>query len=159
MRSHVVYKYTCPKVGCNATYIGYTTCKLRKRAQQHRYKSSSISKHHSMEHSDDPSIPQDFFEDFTIIHKADDITNLRTLEAIYIKEENPQINVKFNELSNHMNLFKWPPSPLWWWCIVFFNILVWNIIWLSLYCFHDITTCGGIILTKIHVKSDYAFVN
>ena len=106
MCSHVVYKYTCPKVGCNATYIGYTTCKLRKRAQQHRYKSSSIHKHHSTEHPDDPSIPQDFSADFTIIHRSDEISNLRTLEAIFIKEENPHINVKFNELSNHMNLFK-----------------------------------------------------
>ena len=51
--SHVVYLYTCPKVGCNATYIGYTTCELRKRVQQHRYKSSGIYKHHQIDHPQD----------------------------------------------------------------------------------------------------------
>ena len=31
MSSHVVYQYSCPKDGCNASYIGYTTCELRRR--------------------------------------------------------------------------------------------------------------------------------
>ena len=116
-----------PKVGCNATYIGYTTCQLRKRAQQHKYKSSSIFKHHSIEHPDDTGILPGFFDDFIILHRSEDLTNLRTLEAIYIKEQNPQINVKFNELSNHMNLYKWSSSPIWWWCLGISHFFkVWN---------------------------------
>jgi len=76
--SHVVYQYSCPKDGCNASYIGYTTCELRRRVQQHQYKSSSIYKHHNVDHPEDPNIPQDFKKQFAIVHRCSNVTNLRT---------------------------------------------------------------------------------
>ena len=44
-----VYHFTCPIVTCQATYIGHTTCKVKRRAQQHRYKLSSIFSPFSLE--------------------------------------------------------------------------------------------------------------
>ena len=40
--SHVVYQFSCNLDGCNASYIGYTTCTMERRAKQHRYKGSGI---------------------------------------------------------------------------------------------------------------------
>ena len=38
-QARCVYHFTCPIVSCQAKCIGHTTCKVKRPAQQHRYKS------------------------------------------------------------------------------------------------------------------------
>jgi hypothetical protein len=92
--------------GCNASYVGYTTCALEKRAQQHRYSSSSINKHHTTEHQDNSAIPNNFKECFSILHSYNNKIDLKIVEALEIKHRKPYINVKFNECSNYFNIYK-----------------------------------------------------
>lgn len=103
--SHVVYRFRCPRDGCNAAYIGYSSCALERRAKQHRYKGSSIHEHFLTDHNTEPP-PADLHNNFEIIYKSHDVSSLRIAEAILIKTHNPYINVKFNEMSNFLNVYK-----------------------------------------------------
>ena len=105
-QSHVVYRYKCLEDGCNTTYIGYTTCTLATRATQHKYKTSSIYKHSHESHSKNPNQISDFSSNFEIIYKINEKLGLQIAEAIAIKQENPAINIKYNELSNYFNIYK-----------------------------------------------------
>lgn len=106
-RSHVVYQFRCPMDSCSASYLGYTTNTLATRAQQHRYKSSKIQTHISTDHSDSPNIPADtFINSFSILYSYNNPTDLKIVEAIAIREQNPFINVKYNEYSNYLNIYK-----------------------------------------------------
>ena len=52
-----------------------------------------------------PSPFDQFQNDFKILYKFDDTLTLRIAEAIHIKNRNPFINVKYNELYDFLNLF------------------------------------------------------
>lgn len=103
--SHVVYQFQCPKDGCSASYVGYTTCTLEKRIKQHTYSSSSIHKHFTTDHPEG-QVPSDIKYNFSIINSRQCHIELKIVEAIIIKTNNPFINVKFNEMSNYLNLYK-----------------------------------------------------
>ena len=83
----------------------YTACRLEARARQHRYKTSSIYKHYIEDHQLS-QVPDDHIENFSILHKKNDVTDLKIIEAILIKQCNPFINVKYNEFSFFSNLFR-----------------------------------------------------
>ena len=92
--SRVLYQlFQCPIDGCNATYLGYTACRLEMRAWQHTYKTSSIYKHYIEDHQLS-RVSDDHMENFSILHKNNDVTDLKIIEAILIKQCNPFINVK-----------------------------------------------------------------
>ena len=43
---------------------------------------------------------------FSILRNFSDPTELRIVDAILIKETSPTINIKYNEMSNLINLYK-----------------------------------------------------
>ena len=104
-KSNVVYQFLCPESRCNASYIGFTTNRLSTRIKQHRYKSSSIYKHFYFDHSMLPPQFQNFSQNFECLFSDFNSTNLRISEAIFIKTQNPFINVKYNELYDLLKLF------------------------------------------------------
>ena len=104
-QSRVVYQFTCSEGSCNATYLGYTTCTISNRARNHRY-NSSIRKHYETDHDCMPPPHDTFVNQFSILEKYRSRTELRIAEALLIKQFNPIINVKFNEMSNFFNLYK-----------------------------------------------------
>jgi hypothetical protein len=105
-RSGVVYRFLCPEDGCNATYVGYTTCALLRRAKQHRYKQSSIFQHFAVEHQMPPPLIDSFASQFSVVRSFNNKLDLKIAESLIIKQENPLINVKYNECSNFCNLFR-----------------------------------------------------
>ena len=105
-QSRVVYQFSCLEEGCKARYVGYTTCTIAQRAQRHRYKTSSIYKHYGEDHNCLPPNPDNFCHQFSILHRSHQPTELRIAEALLIKNLNPFINVKFNEMSNFLNLYR-----------------------------------------------------
>ena len=105
-RADVVYQFNCSEDGCNATYIGYTTCTLERRSLQHRYNPSSIFKHYQSEHNIRPPTPAEITNHFKILHSFHDLVHLRLAEALAIKEQKPFINIKYNEMSNFLNLYR-----------------------------------------------------
>ena len=104
-KSNVVYQFKCSESHCNASYIGYTTNKLSTRIKQHKYKSSSIYKHFYFDHSMLPPKFEIVSQNFSCLFSDFNPTNLRISEAIFIKSQNPFINVKYNELYDLLKLF------------------------------------------------------
>ena len=104
-RANVVYRFSCPKDGCTATYYGYTTNSLMTRCKQHRYSSSSIHTHFFIDHHETPPAASTFINSFEIIYNSSNPTDLKIVEAINIKKHNPYINVKYNESYSLLKLF------------------------------------------------------
>jgi len=106
LRANVVYRFNCMEDSCNASYIGYTTNTLQKRCNQHRYSQSSIHKHYDSEHNRPVPISALLTTQFTVLHSYRNSTELRIAEALSIKENRPYINVKYNEMSSNLNLYR-----------------------------------------------------
>jgi hypothetical protein len=101
-----VYEFRCPKDNCNVAYVGHTSCILDKRIKKHKYSTSSIYKHITTDHPDNNEYPDNYLECFNIVHKFNNIIELKIVEAITIRERNPYINIKYNEMSGFLNLYK-----------------------------------------------------
>ena len=106
--SYVVYQFQCP--GCSAKYIGETQTTLYKRTQQHGHeqKDSAVYQHllscHGYQHTTD--IHKIHFEEFNdvayrinqvrdntkIIGKTRDWLKLYFMEALAIKDHDPELN-------------------------------------------------------------------
>ena len=102
-RSYVVYHFNCKEVGCNSSYVGYTTNTLRTRIMQHRYKPSKIWKHYTMDHKSPPTA--EIANCFKILFQVGNFNYLRIAESLFIKKLKPDINVKFNEMNECLNVF------------------------------------------------------
>ena len=90
--SHVVYKYVCPREGCQPLhqYIGYTTNPLKKRMTMHA-QSGSIIEHQVEVHG--MRVPtRELMESTHVIFRASDVKELKIAEALHIKMEKPSIN-------------------------------------------------------------------
>ena len=105
LRNRVVYQFECSQDGCKASYIGYTTGTLERRNKQHRYNPSSIYQHFTEEHQTIVPGTDTINNHFKILHQFSDTLDLKIAESISIRETNPYINVKFNEMSNNLNLY------------------------------------------------------
>jgi len=105
-RANVVYQFQCQEDSCNASYIGHTTNTLQKRASQHRYSPSSIFKHYNIEHDRPVPINDVLRNQFKVLHQYSNPTDLKIAEAICIREARPYINVKYNEMFCHLNLYR-----------------------------------------------------
>ena len=102
----LVYQFSCPKPSCHeVSYIGYTNQMLRTRVKQHRWKTSSIYKHFTETHMEEPPLVEDLLKSFSIVHSTEDLLSIKIAEAILIKNLKPQINVKYNELFDFLKLF------------------------------------------------------
>ena len=105
-RCNVVYTFNCKEDTCNASYYGYTTQKLGKRIKQHRQASSSIYKHYSDDHGmDEPPLYDTLRGCFTVSFADNDACTLRIVEAIYIKQHKPVINVQNKQFGDIIRLF------------------------------------------------------
>ena len=88
LRSGVVYKLTCPR--CNACYVGATTRHLQTRVKEHRSKKKqTIYKH--LEKCN--SVKDDIGIDILGVSRQGEV-HLFTLEALWIRQLKPQINVR-----------------------------------------------------------------
>ena len=107
LRSHVVYHFTC--TGCSTCYIGKTTRHYLTRADEHLRtdQKSAIYKHLH----DNPECKRKCNTDcFSIIDNAPTSFSLGVKEALYVKEQNPPLNVQKNsykmKLPNGLNSTK-----------------------------------------------------
>ena len=100
--SHVVYQFFCSERDCKSRYIGYTTNTLKTRAQQHKYKPSKIHTHLNTDHNINGI--GDISNNFKILYRSNDFGDLRIAEALLIRQYLPEINIKYNEISNILNI-------------------------------------------------------
>ena len=106
---HVVYQYTCNRGDCNVThpsYIGYTTCSINNRFKMHTQNSSSIKKHLQELHNINTIKTADLIPHVKILHKSADRRNLILTEAIYIKQERPNLNAQNEGSEKILKIFK-----------------------------------------------------
>ena len=94
--SNVIYEFTCSS--CKARYIGETTRNLTHRINEHKGRSIRTNKQlsnpafsaiRSHAHSQDHPFSDN---DFSILHRVDTYTDIRTAEAVYIKHLKPELN-------------------------------------------------------------------
>ncbi|KAG0721961.1 hypothetical protein GWK47_045373 [Chionoecetes opilio] len=98
-RSHVVYTITCKRGNCEvlpSSYFGMTTTKLSRRLPCHL--TSGAPKSHLLE-KHGIIITRKFLEENTeLVDICADVRRLPILEALYIKDINPKLNVQAYDL-------------------------------------------------------------
>jgi hypothetical protein len=102
----VVYQFTCPEINCsidNQTYIGYTTNMLKDRLKQHNYKGAIRS--HGQDDHDRRFKTEEIINNTEILKRDNDSNNLRILEALFIKERKPKINLKDEGFIRTLKIF------------------------------------------------------
>ena len=97
--SHIVYKYICNNGNCAthpSVYIGMSSMKLSKRLTYH-LSSGAIKDHHRVAHNS--KLTRDELTDnTTILATNQDGRRLPILEAIFIKDISPNLNIQANDL-------------------------------------------------------------
>ena len=101
--NHVVYKYQCPisERICSDSYIGYTTQTLQKRIKQHSIQ-GSIREHIDKSHNFDISLKEN---SFSILFKSRNKIDLQIAEALFIKDQNPEINIQTKNFTRSLKIF------------------------------------------------------
>ena len=92
-KSNVIYRYTCSRGNCEAlpsTYIGMTTMKLTRRLSYHL--NNGAPKNHAQKTHKVKLERAHLNENTEIIATHNDNRRLEILEALYIKELNPNLN-------------------------------------------------------------------
>ena len=70
------------------------------RARQHRYNASSVHNHYHVDHHSPPPPATNFVDyHFIFLQSFSNPVDLKIAEAIYIKQRNSFINVKYDEMS------------------------------------------------------------
>ena len=77
---------------------------LTHRAKQHKYAPSKVFEHFDKEHQMKPT--DDILDSFEIMYTNSSVRCVRIAEALLIKENMPYINVKYNEMSSILKIFK-----------------------------------------------------
>ena len=98
-RSHVIYRFTCTKGNCAAlqsSYIDMTTVKLGNRLTNHRY--LGAPKNHMKNEHRINITKEDLETNTEVLASCNDPRRLPILEALYIKELNPSINIQAHDL-------------------------------------------------------------
>ena len=101
--ARVVYSFSCNEIGCNSSYIGYTTNKLRDRLLQHTY-NGSIKDHFLMTHNKTINL-QLLIDNTKVIERKPTKQELIINEALLIKDNKPAINVQSSNFSNVLRIF------------------------------------------------------
>ena len=98
-RSHIIYRYTCNRGNCAAlpsTYIGMTTMKLADRLKSHKY--AGAPKNHMRNEHHENITKEDLEENTEVLAGCNDKKRLQILEALYIKELKPSLNIQALDL-------------------------------------------------------------
>ena len=98
-RSHIIYRYTCNRGNCAAlpsTYVGMTTMKLADRLKSHKY--AGAPKNHMRQEHHDNITKEDLEGNTEVLASCNDKKRLQILEALYIKELKPSLNVQALDL-------------------------------------------------------------
>ena len=98
-RSHLVYEYTCTTGNCAtlpSSYIGMTTTKLSRRLTLHL--SNGAPKRHAEEVHGTQLTRQMLVQGTTILQPINDPHRLQILEALYIKQKNPSLNLQIGDM-------------------------------------------------------------
>ena len=97
-QANVVYFYKCTKGDCallpKSGYVGLTTTSLSRRITMHLQ--TGGPKTHTEKYHDSPLTRQDMTENTQILTKTSDRRRLPVLEAVFIRELDPQINLQVN---------------------------------------------------------------
>ena len=89
---NIVYHAKCPEDDCNANYIGQMKCRLQKRIIQHN-KTDKTSHIHI--HSNSNNHRRVWTDDFKVIGRGYKSNFKRRIsEALFVKEEHPDLNVQ-----------------------------------------------------------------
>ena len=97
MRSNVVYKYSCSP-SCGSQYVGCTSRNLRMRISEHMGRSCRTGEmlqrppHSSIRAHCESTGELVLQENFTVLGSAENFTDLRILESLYIKTVQPDLN-------------------------------------------------------------------
>ena len=98
MQSRVVYEITCP--GCNSSYVGQTIRQLKARFAEHGNPTSPVGSHFSLCIGQRP-----IMDDVKVLATTSrGHTFLLTLEALYIQERQPNLNIKDEYISRALTL-------------------------------------------------------
>jgi len=96
LQSNVVYKINCP--GCMSGYVGQTTRHLLRRFREHTGNTGPVKSHlESCNITIDENI-------ISVIGKYQNLPELLTLEALFIREINPSLNTKDEYRSRTLTL-------------------------------------------------------
>ena len=98
-KSNVIYRYTCNRGNCEAlpsTYIGMTTMRLTRRLSYHL--SNGAPKNHSLKIHKVELERSHLNENTEIIATCNNNRRLEIMEALYIKELNPNLNCQKTDL-------------------------------------------------------------
>ena len=96
-KTNVVYEYRCHSGGCaprKCTYIGFTTCNLSRRLTLH-LQNGAIRQHHQRFHDGDLD-RETIVKNTKVVTHCHNIKELKMLEAVYIREWSPTINIQSN---------------------------------------------------------------
>ena len=97
MRSNVVYKYSCSP-SCGSQYVGCTSRNLRMRISEHMGRSFRTGEmllrpsHSSIRAHCESTGELVLKENFTVLGGAENFTDLRILESLFIKSVKPDLN-------------------------------------------------------------------
>ena len=95
-QSNVVYQIVCP--GCNSSYVGQTTRQLQRRFKEHVGNKGPVKSHFEK-----CAITPDN-DVIKILGRSLTLPRLLTLEALFIKEMNPDLNTKDEYRSRTLTL-------------------------------------------------------
>ena len=108
-KRNVVYQFKCPEVGCPHSYIGLTTTRLSKRISCH-LQEGNIYRHYARQHNHPPT-REALVNSIKVIDTTPDHRRLRYLEAIYILQEKPTLNITQENLLLPTTLQQRPTPP------------------------------------------------
>ena len=97
-RSHLIYQYQCHNEGCepHSTYIGMTATRLSRRLTCHLQ--NGAPKHHHLTLHNTHLNRQQLEKGTTILAYQNDTRRLAILEALFIKEYSPSMNLQSHDL-------------------------------------------------------------
>ena len=101
IRSHVVYKITCPR--CQACYVGHTCQHITERFALHCNASQLVAKH--LRNCESKKMMR--AEDIEILAMSTNRTTLMTLEALWQRELRPTINTRDEFRSRILTIKLW----------------------------------------------------
>ena len=105
-RHHVVYQYSCNKVGCNSSkYIGYTTCTIGERFRMHT-QNGSIRNHLINVHGETRIVKKHLTDCVKILYSNNSVGLLRMTEAVLIKVLKPSMNSQEEGCDRLLKIFK-----------------------------------------------------
>jgi len=101
---NVVYKYTCDQAPCTEAqqmyYVGHTTTTIKERFKQH----SSIKKHYRDHHQCNITGKQ-MLPNVTILSKVNNKQDIAILEALFIRDLKPIINIQADDFNRTLKIF------------------------------------------------------